>query len=145
MLVFDGDYPVVHPKAKFWQFLVKNCEKSAVKHSIKKPSLLNFENFSPIFCPKLSKEADFYFELGPDPITLYFLKILVFEKTHSLFKLIFKEIQLQKCLNMISFKKLFCTLGSSMHFGQNVVPVATGDYLWRGFFLSTKNWSFLGF
>ena len=34
MLGFDGEYPVVQPKTKFWRFLVKNCKKSAVKHSI---------------------------------------------------------------------------------------------------------------
>ena len=53
MLVFDGEYPAVQPKAKFWHFFVKNCKKSAVKHSIEKPIFLNFVNFSPTFCPRL--------------------------------------------------------------------------------------------
>ena len=53
MLGFDGDYSAAHPKAKCWWFLVKNCKKSAVKHSIEKPSLLNFKNLSPILCARL--------------------------------------------------------------------------------------------
>ena len=27
MLGFDGEYPAVHLKAKFWRFLVNNCKK----------------------------------------------------------------------------------------------------------------------
>ena len=50
---FDGEYPAVNPKAKFWRFLVKNCKKSAVKHSVEKPILLNFVNLSSTFCPRL--------------------------------------------------------------------------------------------
>ena len=53
MLGFDVEYTSVHPKARFWHFLAKNCEKSAVKHSIEKPILLNFVNLSPTFCPRL--------------------------------------------------------------------------------------------
>ena len=34
MLEFDGEHPAVQPKAEFWRFLVKNCKKSAVKHSV---------------------------------------------------------------------------------------------------------------
>ena len=48
MLGFDGEYPAVHPKAKFLHFLVKNCKESAVKHCIEKPILLNFLNLSPM-------------------------------------------------------------------------------------------------
>ena len=44
----DTKYPVIHPKAKFWQFLVKICPKSAVKNSIK----------TPIFC--LTKQIFIY-------------------------------------------------------------------------------------
>ena len=61
MLGFDGQYPVVQPKAKFGHFLLKNCKKSAVNHCIEKPILLNFINLSPTFCPTLSEETDFYF------------------------------------------------------------------------------------
>ena len=53
MLGFDGEYPDFQEKTKFWRFLVKICEKSAVKHSIEKPILLNFVNFSLIFCRRL--------------------------------------------------------------------------------------------
>ena len=42
MLGFDGEYPVIHSKGKYWRFLVKNSKKSAVKHSKEKPILLNF-------------------------------------------------------------------------------------------------------
>ena len=53
MLTFDGEDPAVYSKAKFWLVLVKNCKKSAVKRSIEKPILLDFENLSPAFCQRL--------------------------------------------------------------------------------------------
>ena len=53
MLEFDGEYSARHPKAKFRCFLVKNCKKSAVKHSVEKPILVNFVNLSTAFCPRL--------------------------------------------------------------------------------------------
>ena len=52
MLGSDGECPAVHPKAKFWRFSVKNRKKSAVKHSIEKPILLNTWNLTPNFCPR---------------------------------------------------------------------------------------------
>ena len=64
-------------------------------------------NFFPTFCPRLSEETEFYFHLGPDTLILHSVGILVFEKSCLLFKLIFKETQLQKNLNMISFRKLY--------------------------------------
>ena len=61
---------------------------------------------------------------------LHFLKILVFEKAHSLFKLIFKATPLQKVPEYDIFQKaLFCTLASSMNLGLNAVPVVAGQYL----------------
>ena len=56
MLGFDDEYPAVQPKAKFWHSLVKNREKSAEKHSIEKPILLDFGNLSPTFCPRLKAD-----------------------------------------------------------------------------------------
>ena len=93
-LGFDGKYPAVQPKDKFWHFLVKYCKKSAVKHFIEKPIFLNFVNLSQTFCPRLCEKTDFYFQLGADPLILHFLNILVFEKAHLLFKLILKGTQL---------------------------------------------------
>ena len=114
--------------------MVKNYKKSAVTHSIEKPVLLNFVNLSSIFCPRLSEETDFHFQLGPDPLILQFLKILVFENAHSLFKLIFKANQLQKVPEYdILQKTLFWTLSSSMNLGLNAVPVIAGQYLRRYF------------
>ena len=104
----------------------KNRKKSALKHSIEKPVLLSFVNLSSIFCPRLSKE------INPGPLILHFLKILVFEKVHSLFKLIFKENQLPKLPEYDIFQKtlfckiLFCTLASSMNLRLNTFPVAAG-------------------
>ena len=51
--LFMCEYLAVHPKAKLWDFLVKNCKKSAVKHSKEKSILLNFVNLSPAFCSRL--------------------------------------------------------------------------------------------
>ena len=56
MLGFDGEYPAVQPKTRFWRVLVKMRKKSAVKHSIEKPNLLNFVNMSPTFCPRLESK-----------------------------------------------------------------------------------------
>ena len=53
ILGIDGEYPTVQPKSKFGRFVVKNCKKSAVKHSIERPILLNFVSLSPTFCPIL--------------------------------------------------------------------------------------------
>ena len=53
MLGFDGEYPAIHPKAKFWHFLVKSRAKSAVKQSIEKSILLNFVNLYATFCPRM--------------------------------------------------------------------------------------------
>ena len=96
ILGFDCKYPAIHPKAKFWHFLVKTYKKSSVKHSIEKPSFLNFENLSPTLCTRLSEETYIHFWLSPGTFILHFLMILVFEKAHSLFKLIFKATELQK-------------------------------------------------
>ena len=61
---------------------------------------------------------------------LHFLMVLVFEKVHSLLKLIFRATQLQKVPGYDIFQKtLFCTLASSMNLGPNAVQVAAGQYL----------------
>ena len=46
MFKFSGEYPAVHAKAKFWHFLLKNCKKSAVKHSIEKSYFAQFCEFA---------------------------------------------------------------------------------------------------
>ena len=38
---FDGEYQSNHPNANFWRLSVKTCKKTAAKHSIEKPILLN--------------------------------------------------------------------------------------------------------
>ena len=54
-------------------------------------------------------------------MNLHFLKILEFEKAHSLFKLIFKAAQLQKVPEYDIFQNtLFCTLATSMNLAQFV-------------------------
>ena len=136
MFGFNGEYPAVHPKVKFWRFLLKNCKKSAVKHSIEKSILLNFVNFSPTFCPRLSEGTDFHFSFltRSRSLDFTFSEVLVFEKTHSLLKLVFKVTQLQNIPEYDIFQKtLFCTLVSSMNLGLYTVPVASGQYLWRDF------------
>lgn len=66
MLGFYSEYSAVlqnpkavRPKAKFRRVLVKNFEKSAVKHFIEKPILHNFKNFPTIFCPGLFEKTHF--------------------------------------------------------------------------------------
>ena len=53
MLGFEDEYPAGYPNANFLRFSVKNRIKSAVKHSIEKPILLNFVNLSTTFWPGL--------------------------------------------------------------------------------------------
>ena len=89
--------------------------------------------------------SKFSFLTRSRPLDFNFLKIFVFEKPHSLFKLIFKAIQLQKIPEHDIFQKIiFFTWASSMTFGLNTVPVAARQYLWRVLLFCTKNWSFLG-
>ena len=132
MLGFDGEYASVYPKANFDDF-GKSCKKkkTILKHSIEKPSLLNIENMSPTFCPRFSKETDFYFWICPNSLILHILKILVWEKAHSLFKSNFKATHLPRY--DIFWKTLFWTLVSSTNLGLNTVPVEAGQYLWRDF------------
>ena len=53
MLGFDSKHPAGHPKVQFLRILVNHCKKSAVKHSIEKPIMLNFVNFSTTFYLRL--------------------------------------------------------------------------------------------
>ena len=105
MLGFDGEYLAIQPKTKFCCFLVKNGKKSTIKYSIEKPISLNFVNLSPRFCPTLSEETKLYLQLDPDLLILHFLKFLIFEKSHWLFKLIFNPTQLQKIPKYDIFQK----------------------------------------
>ena len=61
MLGLDFECPAVNQNPKFWQFLIKNCKKSAVKYSSEKPILLNFMNLSATISPRLSWETDFVY------------------------------------------------------------------------------------
>ena len=47
-----GKYSACHQK-KILTVVLQNCEKTAVKHSIEKPVLLNFGDLSTIFCSRL--------------------------------------------------------------------------------------------
>ena len=56
--------------------------------------------------------------------------MLLLEKAHSFFKLIFKATQLQKMFQYDIFQQtLLCTLASSTNLALNAVPVAAGQYL----------------
>ena len=103
-------------------------------------------NLSPTLGLILSEETDFHFYFGPDLLILFFLKILVFQKTHSFFKLIFRAMQLQQPKHNIFQKALFCALASSTKLLLNAVLIAAGgQYLWRCFTFFCQNWSFLEF
>ena len=79
-----------------FDLFVRSKKKSAVKHSIEKSILLNFLNLSTTFYPIFSEDSDFHFQLSPNSLNLHSLKILVCQKIHFLFKLIFRAIQLQQ-------------------------------------------------
>ena len=141
-MVFD--WTQKNPKAKFWRLSVKNHKKAPAKHSIGNSISLNFMNLSTALGPILSEETDFHFYFGPDLLILYFLKILVFQKTRSL-KLIFRAMQLRRPKHNILQKTLFCTPASSTKLVLNAVPIAAGQYLWRDFTFFCQNWSYLEF
>ena len=137
--MFDGKYPALDQKTKFCRVLVKDWKKSAAKHSIEKAILLNFVNLYLTFCPRLSEETDFYFWLGLSPLIWYLLLILLFEKTHLVFKLIFKATQLQKVPEYDIFPEiLFNTLVSSMNLGLKPVLVAAAQCLKKIYFYRLK-------
>ena len=58
MLAIDGQSSAGHPKKQVMAYVLINRELSAVTNPIEKPILLNFVNFSTIFCPRLSDETD---------------------------------------------------------------------------------------
>ena len=76
---------------------------------------------SPTICPRLFEE------IGPGPLNLHFRNILIFDKTHSLSKVIFQAMQLEKVLEHGTFQKTqFRTLISNINLELNAVPVAAG-------------------
>lgn len=73
------------------------------------------------------------------PYNLHFLRILVFQKTHSLLRLIFRATGLRQKFKFDTFQKgLYNTLASSTNLVLKVVPIVTGVYLWRYFTCSYK-------
>ena len=75
---------------------------------------------STIFCPRLSEEIYFHF--------LPFRYILVFQKTHSLFQLIFRDSEVPQILKINTFQEaLFYTLASSTNLTLKVVPIGTAQ------------------
>ena len=48
------------PKKQVLTVVLQNCEKSGVKHSIKKPMLLNLLDLLTIFCPSMPEETNFH-------------------------------------------------------------------------------------
>ena len=75
MLGFDGEYSAVQPKAKFWCFLVKDCKKSAVKHSIEKPILLKFLQFVSNLLSKIVWGNKISFVTCSRPLDFIFSKV----------------------------------------------------------------------
>ena len=110
---------------------IKSRKKLAVKHLISNSTFLSFRNFSTIFGVRISQEADFHFQLLWNPLILNFLNILVFQKVHLFFKLIFKTTQLKqraKYIYDIFQKGLFSTLAWTTKSGLSPVPIAAGQY-----------------
>ena len=57
MLAFNGSAA----QKTILAFILKNCEKSALKHSLEQPILLDFKNLSTILVLCVSKETHFQF------------------------------------------------------------------------------------
>ena len=128
MLGFDGEYPAGHPKAKFWHFLVNSCKKSAVKHTIEKPILLNYVNLSTIFCPRLyfPLQCIFYFQSNQN---LHFWRPKVDQKIP--WPTVTKNIKLR--FDILSFSFLLPLIGSKL--GATLSLFAYKMYALIGLFL----------
>ena len=84
--------------------VLENCEKSAVKFSVEKPTLLIFVNLSIIFCQR-------------------------FFSGHALLKLILRETELQRRTKFDIFQTtVVCTLATNGNLVLNVVPIAAGKF-----------------
>ena len=94
ILGFGGEVLSRTPKTQILTMLLQDYEKSALKHFIQKPLLLNFVVLSTIICPRLSEEAIFISNSAQTLWNLHILYILVFQKTYSLFKPIFRTSEL---------------------------------------------------
>ena len=92
ILGFDGKYPTFHPRADLLRFLVKNCKKSAVKHSIEKSYFAQICEFVSNLLRKIVWENRFLF------------------LTHRSSNWFLRQLSCKKYLNMISFKKHYFTL-----------------------------------
>ena len=127
-------------KIEIFTFFSEKLQKVSCKNLIQKAIFFNFLNISPLFCPRLSQETNFHFKLLLHSLIVLNLKILVFEKSHSLFKLIFKATQLREIPEYDIFRKiLHCFLALSINLGLNVVPVAAGQYSWKDFTVFFQN------
>ena len=95
MLGNDGRQAISRPpKRQILTVKLQNCKKSAVKHSIEKPVILNFLNLSTIIYPRLYEKIYFHLNSTHTPWNLHFFYILVFQKTHSVLELIFRANEL---------------------------------------------------
>ena len=122
------------PKSIILTVMLKKCKKSAVKPSKETFVLLNFVNISTILCPLLSEKTYFIFLTQPRPHWMSILQILVFYKSDSLLKLIFRATDLQqRPIFDILEKPRNYTLASSWNFVLKIVPSRAGQYFWRGF------------
>ena len=111
----------------------KKLQKISCKTFIEKPiflfCFLKFVN-STTCSPRLSEETDFHSQYGPDSLVFRFLKILVFQNTYFLFKLMFRATDLQQKLKYAMLQKaLFCTLASGTNLEVHTVTISVGHYL----------------
>ena len=124
------------PSTQKPNFDSKKSQKTSCKTFHKKPTLLNFVNLPTTFPPRLSEETKFHFYLGPDPLILNFLKILVFEKTHLLFKLIFKLTQLQKIPEYDIFRNTNLHFSVKYEFGTKRRSICSRALFMKRFYFS---------
>ena len=118
-------------KWKFWQLALENWKKSARKHITEKAILLNFENLSAIFRPKLFEKNTSLFLTRPRSLGIhFFFQILASWKTLSLLKLIFNASKFWQIPYFdIFWKVLFFTLALSANLVLKAVQVVVGHYL----------------
>ena len=97
-------------------FLVKKSKQAGVKHSMKKLFSLTLKICLQTLAQYCLRKQIFIPISVQNPSFYIFLKILLFEKAHLLFNLIFNATQLQKIPEYDIFQKtLFCALASTMN------------------------------
>ena len=115
-------------KPKFGSCARKFPKNLLINISNKTPILVNFVKLSTILCPCCLRKHIFISYSAQTPWNLDFQWIFVFQKSHLLLKLIFRNELRQRPKFDIFQKPLFCFLARSRNLALKAIPSAAGQY-----------------